>query len=137
MGLVDLHVSLVGRRDVTGQIYGQLRQAIVSGVLRPGDRLPPTRELATRLAVSRTTVTVAYDRLAGEGFLSSAWAPARSSATTSPTAGPEPGPPAGVLRPLPIWDRADAKRRGRSAATTSASGAPIRRCSRSSSGGRW
>ena len=43
--------------------------AIVAGALRPGDRLPATRELADRLEVSRTTVTVAYDRLMGEGFL--------------------------------------------------------------------
>jgi GntR family transcriptional regulator/MocR family aminotransferase len=38
---------------------------------RPGGRLPPTRELARRLSVSRTTVTVAYDRLTGEGFVTS------------------------------------------------------------------
>jgi GntR family transcriptional regulator/MocR family aminotransferase len=31
--------------------------------------VPPTRELARQLSVSRTTVTVAYDRLVGEGFL--------------------------------------------------------------------
>jgi GntR family transcriptional regulator/MocR family aminotransferase len=30
--------------------------------------LPPTRELAARLSVSRTTVIAAYDRLIGEGF---------------------------------------------------------------------
>ena len=111
---MDLHVSLVGRRDVTGQIYGQLRQAIVSGVLRPGDRLPPTRELATRLAVSRTTVTVAYDRLAGEGFLSSRVGAGTFVSDDVPIAGPEPGPPAGVLRPLPIWERvAMPRQRGR------------------------
>ena len=62
-------MSLDGRRDLTGQVYTQLREAIVGGALRPGDRLPATRELADRLAVSRTTVTVAYDRLMGEGFL--------------------------------------------------------------------
>ena len=90
---MDLHVSLVGRRDVTGQIYGQLRQAIVSGVLRPGDRLPPTRELATRLAVSRTTVTVAYDRLAGEGFLSSRVGAGTFVSDDVPTPGPSLGRP--------------------------------------------
>ena len=80
---MEVHVSLVGRRDVTGQIYRQLRDAIVGGALRPGDRLPPSRELAARLSVSRTTVMVAYDRLTGEGFLTShASVPARSSAPT-------------------------------------------------------
>jgi Bacterial regulatory proteins, gntR family len=37
--------------------------------LRPGDRLPPTRELATQLEVSRGTVATAYERLVAEGFL--------------------------------------------------------------------
>ena len=68
---MDLHVSLVGRRDLSGEIYRQLRRAMLDGRLRPGDALPPTRELARRLGVARTTVTVAYDRLAAEGFLTS------------------------------------------------------------------
>ena len=98
-------MSLVGRRDVTGQIYGQLREAIVSGLLRPGDRLPPSRELAARLTVSRTTVTVAYDRLAGEGFLSSRVGAGTFVSDDVPSTGDGPAPPAGVLRALPIWER--------------------------------
>ena len=68
---MDVHVSLIGRGDLTGEIYRQLRAAIVSGRLRPGDPLPPTRELAVRLSVSRSTVAAAYDRLHGEGFVRS------------------------------------------------------------------
>jgi GntR family transcriptional regulator/MocR family aminotransferase len=68
---MEVHVSLVGRKDLTGEIYRQLRGAILDGRLPPGGRLPPTRELAHRLNVSRTTVTVAYDRLTGEGFITS------------------------------------------------------------------
>jgi hypothetical protein len=59
---MEVHVSLVGRKDLTGEIYRQLRRAILDGRFPPGGRLPPTRELARRLNVSRTTVTVAYDR---------------------------------------------------------------------------
>jgi GntR family transcriptional regulator/MocR family aminotransferase len=65
------HVSLVGRKDLSGEIYRQIRRAILDGRLRPGDRLSPSRELARALAVSRMTVTVAYERLAGEGFVTS------------------------------------------------------------------
>lgn len=65
------HVSLVGRRDLSGEIYRQIRRAILDGRLAPGDRLPATRELARALAVSRMTATVAYERLAGEGFTTS------------------------------------------------------------------
>jgi GntR family transcriptional regulator/MocR family aminotransferase len=64
-----LHVSLVGRKDLSGEIYRQVRRAIVHRRLRPGDRLPPSRELARELAVARGTVTVAYERLAAEGFV--------------------------------------------------------------------
>jgi GntR family transcriptional regulator / MocR family aminotransferase len=62
-------VSLTGRGDLSARIYRQLLDAILDGRLRPGERLPPTRELAQRLAVSRNTVAVAYDRLTAEGFL--------------------------------------------------------------------
>jgi GntR family transcriptional regulator/MocR family aminotransferase len=66
---VALHVSLVGRSDLSGEIYRQLRAAVREGRLRPGDRVPPSRELASSLDVARMTVTVAYERLAGEGYL--------------------------------------------------------------------
>jgi GntR family transcriptional regulator / MocR family aminotransferase len=66
---MDLHVSLVDRHDLGRQIYTQVRAAILDGRLRPGEPLPPSRELARRLSVSRNTVSCAYDRLIGEGFL--------------------------------------------------------------------
>ncbi|CAM3944903.1 PLP-dependent aminotransferase family protein [Kibdelosporangium persicum] len=66
---MEFHVSLVGRTEKTGQIYQQVKAAIMDGRLRQGDALPPTRELAERLAVSRNTVSAAYDRLTAEGFV--------------------------------------------------------------------
>jgi GntR family transcriptional regulator / MocR family aminotransferase len=101
---VEVHVSLVGRKDLTGEIYRQLRRAILDGRLPSGGRLPPTRELARRLSVSRTTVTVAYDRLAGEGFLT-----ARVGAGTFVGDGLQgathpAGRTGGALRPRPVWD---------------------------------
>ena len=65
---IDVQISLVGRRQLTREIYRQLRAAIVDGRLGPGERLPPTRELALRLAVARTTIMALYDRLLSEGF---------------------------------------------------------------------
>lgn len=46
-----------------------LRRAVLAGSLPLATRLPAERELATALAVSRTTVTAAYDTLRAEGFL--------------------------------------------------------------------
>jgi GntR family transcriptional regulator/MocR family aminotransferase len=101
---MEMHVSLVGRGDLTGEIYRQLRRAILDGRLPPGGRLPPTRELARRLSVSRTTVAVAYDRLVGEGFLT-----ARVGAGTYVSDGlagvtRRAGRAGGALRPRPVWD---------------------------------
>jgi GntR family transcriptional regulator/MocR family aminotransferase len=67
---VNFHVSLSGRGDLAARIYRQILDAILDGRLRTGERLPPTRELARQLDVSRNTVAVAYERLIAEGFLS-------------------------------------------------------------------
>jgi GntR family transcriptional regulator / MocR family aminotransferase len=69
--MTAFHVSLVGRKDLSGEIYQQIRRAVLDRRLRPGDSLPPGRELARTLAVSRATVTAAYERLAAEGFVTS------------------------------------------------------------------
>lgn len=66
---MELHLALDGRQDLAGQLYRQLRTAILEGRLTAGDRLPPLRSLAERLEVSRKTVGEAYERLAAEGFL--------------------------------------------------------------------
>jgi GntR family transcriptional regulator / MocR family aminotransferase len=51
------------------QISAQLQAAVAGGVLRAGDRLPSSRDLAATLGVSRTVVTNAYARLFAEGWL--------------------------------------------------------------------
>ncbi|MBI1941177.1 MAG: PLP-dependent aminotransferase family protein, partial [Acidobacteria bacterium] len=51
------------------QIRDQIRQRIVSGDIKVGDRLEPSRELAKRLGVHRTTVANAYAELEAEGLI--------------------------------------------------------------------
>ena len=51
------------------QIEDQLRHGIRDATLRPGSRLPSTRDLARELGVSRPIVVDAYAQLAGEGYL--------------------------------------------------------------------
>ncbi len=67
---VEIHVRLEGGADLARQIYLQLRAAVRDGRLVDGERLPPTRELAQRLSVSRNTVTRAYEWLAADGLSS-------------------------------------------------------------------
>jgi GntR family transcriptional regulator/MocR family aminotransferase len=101
---MDLHVNLVGRKDLSGEIYRQLRQAIAEGWLGVGDALPPTRHLARRLSVSRMTVTVAYDRLAAEGFVTArAGAGTFVSEHAAPRGSPAKQLEGSVLRPRAVW----------------------------------
>ncbi len=51
------------------QIYDWFRGAIVDGRLRPGQRIPSTRALASELGVSRIPVLVAFEQLQAEGYL--------------------------------------------------------------------
>ncbi len=56
-------------RPIGLQIYEQIRSQAESGALSEGFRLPPSRELAVSLSVSRKTVAEAYQQLLTEGFL--------------------------------------------------------------------
>jgi GntR family transcriptional regulator/MocR family aminotransferase len=51
------------------RVYRQLRAAIEQGSFAPGARLPPSREQARLLGVSRNTVLWAMDRLRAEGYV--------------------------------------------------------------------
>jgi GntR family transcriptional regulator/MocR family aminotransferase len=66
---VDVHITFDGRAGRPRNIYQQLRAAVLDGRLRPGDPLPPSRELAEQLGVARATIVGAYEQLAGEGFI--------------------------------------------------------------------
>ncbi len=66
---VSVTVDRVSATPLASQIAGQLRDAVIAGVLTAGDRLPSTRDLAATLAVSRTVVTSAYTQLFAEGWL--------------------------------------------------------------------
>lgn len=57
--------------SLSTQLVGQLRGAILSGILQPDQTLPATRRLADELGVSRGVVVRAFEQLAGEGFLES------------------------------------------------------------------
>lgn len=60
-------------KDSVEPIYQQLarhfRLQIESGRMLPGDRLPPTRDLAHRLGVGRISVVNAYNQLQAEGLI--------------------------------------------------------------------
>lgn len=59
------------KRALHQQIYDAFRDAIVSGRLRAGQRVPSTRVSASELGVSRFPVLTAYSQLLAEGYFES------------------------------------------------------------------
>jgi len=53
------------------RLYDRVRSAILSGQLRPGQKIPSTRHLASELKVSRITVLGAFQLLSAEGYIES------------------------------------------------------------------
>ena len=57
-----------------GSLQSQIRQIVASAILSrrflPGERLPSSRKLASHLGISRITVTLSYQELVADGYLS-------------------------------------------------------------------
>jgi len=66
-GVIDLDRR--GPLPLYRQIYEQLREAILAGTLKPGAKVPPSRDMAHDLGTSRTTIINAIDQLVAEGYL--------------------------------------------------------------------
>ncbi len=67
--LIDISIDPSRGIPISRQIYLQLRQAIVERTLTAGSAIPSSRELARRLAVSRTSVIAAFEELYAEGLI--------------------------------------------------------------------
>src|SRR5215471_6818596 len=65
---IDLHVDAPATRIRTG-LETTLRDAVRTGRLAPGTRLPSSRQLARDLGLARNTVAEAYGQLVAEGWL--------------------------------------------------------------------
>ncbi|GAA2998952.1 PLP-dependent aminotransferase family protein [Streptosporangium longisporum] len=100
---MDVHVSIAGRGDRSARIYRQLLDAVLDGRLRPGERLPSTRELALRIGVSRNTVALAYERLTAEGVVTGRVG-SGTFVRAEPLRRPRPrNAPEGGVRPRELW----------------------------------
>ncbi|MEV7044020.1 PLP-dependent aminotransferase family protein [Amycolatopsis sp. NPDC051061] len=69
---IDLHLDVSGGGPRARSIEAALREAVTSGRLPAGTRLPGTRGLADDLGIARGTVVAAYAQLVAEGWLVSA-----------------------------------------------------------------
>ncbi|GGA47421.1 PLP-dependent aminotransferase family protein [Dyella nitratireducens] len=64
-----MFLELDGRGPLYDQLTRALKASILDGRIPAGTQLPPTRELAQELEISRTTVLAAYEQLRAEGFI--------------------------------------------------------------------
>ena len=67
--MLPLHLQPESHIPLYIQLRDQLRSLVHAGDLRPGDRIPASRELAIILGVHRTTVANAYAELESEGLI--------------------------------------------------------------------
>jgi DNA-binding transcriptional MocR family regulator len=67
--MLPLHLQPESHVPLYIQLRDQLRSLVHTGDLRPGDRIPASRELAVMLGVHRTTVANAYAELESEGLI--------------------------------------------------------------------
>src|ERR1700712_1491435 len=67
--MLTFHLASRSSLPPYAQLVEQVRQALLTGVLRPGDRLPTVKEVAGALAVNPNTVSKAYRDLEHEGLV--------------------------------------------------------------------
>jgi GntR family transcriptional regulator len=67
MPLTTLTIDRYGDRALHRQLADQIREAIATGALRPGEALPSETELTELSGLSRTAVRAGLDALVGEG----------------------------------------------------------------------
>jgi GntR family transcriptional regulator / MocR family aminotransferase len=91
-------------QPLRAQLEASLREAIRSGRLRAGERLPSSRELARALGVSRGMVQDCYGQLLAEGYLTSRTGSAtRFAGTGGPQAGGGPVAGPAAVPPSAPW----------------------------------
>ncbi len=64
-----LQINFKSGKPVYLQVVDQIKSAAASGALRPGEALPPIRQLAEQLRINRNTAAKAYGELESQGII--------------------------------------------------------------------
>jgi GntR family transcriptional regulator len=67
--MLNVKVNRTDPTDLYEQVAGEIRRAIADGEAKPGERLPPAKDLAAVLGVNANTVLRALRLLRDEGLL--------------------------------------------------------------------
>ena len=68
---MDIIINLADGVPIYRQIVNQIRYLVASGLIRPGEELPPIRTLALQLKVTPNTIVKAYGELEVSGVVHS------------------------------------------------------------------
>jgi GntR family transcriptional regulator/MocR family aminotransferase len=69
--MYGFHIEKEQTYSNSKQLQNQIREAIITGRLKAGDQLPPTRKLSLELKIARNSVIESYEQLIAEGYLES------------------------------------------------------------------
>lgn len=64
-----IELNLRDSRPIYEQIEASFKKLIITGVMKPGDKVPSVRTLATQLSINPNTIQRAYNALEQEGVL--------------------------------------------------------------------
>src|SRR6266487_554393 len=67
--MIDVKIDRQEQTDLFEQVAAEIRRAIADGEAKPGERLPPARDLAAVLGVNTNTVLRSLRLLRDEGLL--------------------------------------------------------------------
>ena len=97
-----IHLDRKSGEPLYAQIANYVRRLIETDMLKPGVKLPATRELAADLGVDRATIVAAYEELVAQGLATAhvgrgpSW-PCMHPAQNQCLETAEPGGPAGEI----------------------------------------
>ena len=66
---MDITITVDDGVPIYRQIVNQIRYMVASGLLEPGEEIPPIRTLALQLTVTPNTIVKAYDELESAGIV--------------------------------------------------------------------
>ena len=99
--MLRFHLSVHSNVPAYVQVVQQVRQALLSGALRPGEQLPTVKAVVMELAINPNTVLKAYRELEREGLVEGRQG-VGTFALRRPD-GPPPGVQAALGRSLARW----------------------------------
>jgi GntR family transcriptional regulator len=64
-----VHLDYRDARPIYTQITDGFQDQIIAGILKPGDKMPSVRDLATQLTINPNTIQRAYRELESQGWI--------------------------------------------------------------------